>query len=73
MKVFTRTLAVEVRFTFTWEMSQHDLETEPETGTDLPVLSRDCIKQIQLVKSVFFINQLDMQRTHSHGYDSEII
>jgi len=37
MKVFTLALAVEVGFTFTWEMSQHDLETEPERGTDLPV------------------------------------
>jgi hypothetical protein len=44
MKVFTLALAVEGRFTFTWEMSQPDLETEPERGTDLPAQSHVCIK-----------------------------
>jgi len=31
-------------------MSQRDLETEPEGGTDHPLPSHVCIKQIQLVK-----------------------
>jgi hypothetical protein len=53
MKIFTLALAVEVRFTFTWEMSQRDLETEPVRGTDLPATSHVCIKQIQLVECLF--------------------
>jgi hypothetical protein len=53
MKVFTLALVVEVRFTFTWEMSQRELETEMERGTDLPVPSHDCIKLIHLVKCLF--------------------
>ena len=53
MKVFTLALAVEVQFTFTWEMNQRDLETEPVRGTNLLATSHVCMKQIQLVKCLF--------------------